>query len=175
VTTTPAEPAIRLALPEDALEIAGVHVRSWQVGYRGLIDSAFLDALDPAWRAGLYGLGSSGPGARETIIVTFGEAIAGFSTFGPTRDPDAAGAGEIYALYVDPPHWGAGLGRSLLEDSRRRLLTRGFTDAVLWVLLGNVRAERFYREDGWRRDGAERDEDPYGVVVRVRRFRRRLA
>jgi GNAT superfamily N-acetyltransferase len=174
VTSIPPGPTIRLAGPDDALEIARVHVRSWQVGYRGLIDDAFLDALDPAQRTGLYGLGSSGPAAQETIVALLDGTIAGFSTFGPTRDADAAGAGEIYALYVDPPRWGSGLGRSLLDDSRRRLLARGFTDAVLWVLAGNDRAERFYREDGWRRDGAERDEDPYGVVVRVRRFRRRL-
>src|SRR5690242_11484227 len=150
VTSPAPGPALRLADPADALEIAGVHVRSWQVGYRGLIDDAFLDALEPAQRAGIYGLGSSGPAAQETVVVVLDGEIAGFSTFGPTRDPDAAGAGEIYALYVDPPHWGTGLGRRLLEDSRRRLLTRGFTDAVLWVLLGNDRAERFYGEDGWR-------------------------
>lgn len=174
MTPTSSPPLLRLGTPNDALEIAGVHVRSWQVGYRGLIDDAFLDALEPKQRAGLHNLGSSGPAAQETVVAVLDGEMAGFSTFGPTRDADAAGAGEIYALYVDPPHWGAGLGQMLLADSRRRLLTRGFTEGVLWVLLGNDRAERFYGEDGWERDGAERDEDPYGPVVRVRRFRRRL-
>jgi GNAT superfamily N-acetyltransferase len=70
---------------------------------------------------------------------------------------------------------GAGIGRRLLEESRRRLEEAGFSQAVLWVLLGNEGAERFYLADGWRRDGASREEDPYGPRVEVRRFRRRLS
>jgi hypothetical protein len=31
---------LRAATPEDAREVANVHVRSWQVGYRGLIARA---------------------------------------------------------------------------------------------------------------------------------------
>jgi ribosomal protein S18 acetylase RimI-like enzyme len=103
-----------------------------------------------------------------------GERIAGFSSFGPTRDDDAAGAAEIYALYVDPDHWEAGVGRRLLGESEHRLAAAGFTDAVLWVLRGNETAERFYRADGWARDGVTRMEDPYGPRVEVRRFRRSL-
>ena len=32
----------------------------------------------------------------------------------------------------------------------------GFRKAMLWVLVGNARAERFYRADGWAPDGVER-------------------
>lgn len=66
------------------------------------------------------------------------------------------------------------MGRALLLESRHRLRDAGFGEGVLWVLLGNEGAERFYLADGWRRDGAGREEDPYGPVVEVRRFRRRL-
>jgi hypothetical protein len=66
------------------------------------------------------------------------------------------------------------VGRALLLESRRRLRDAGFGEGILWVLRGNVGAERFYLADGWRRDGAGREEDPYGPVVEVRRFRRRL-
>ena len=38
---------IRLATPDDALVVAGVHVWSWQVGYRGLLDDDLLDGLVP--------------------------------------------------------------------------------------------------------------------------------
>jgi hypothetical protein len=61
-----------------------------------------------------------------------------------------------------------------LAESRRRLRDAGFAEGTLWVLEGNEAAERFYLADGWRRDGAEREEDPYGPLVTVRRFRRRL-
>lgn len=110
----------------------------------------------------------------QTTVALATDLIVGFSSFGPTRDDDAQGAGEIYALYVDPDRWSAGVGRRLLADSRRRLADSGYAEGVLWVLRGNEAAERFYLADGWQRDGAARMEDPYGPRVEVRRFRRRL-
>jgi len=139
-----------------------------------LIGDEFLDSLQPEQRVDWYHFDPATPADPQTIVALTGERIVGFSSFGPTRDDDARGAGEIYALYVDPDQWGAGVGHRLLDDSRRRLEDAGYTEAVLWVLRGNAGAERFYRADGWRRDGASRMEDPYGPRVEVRRFRRRL-
>ncbi|HWC47684.1 MAG TPA: GNAT family N-acetyltransferase [Solirubrobacterales bacterium] len=130
--------------------------------------------MQPEQRVGWYHLDPASPADPQTIVALAGEQIVGFSSFGPTRDADAEGAGEIYALYVDPEHWGIGVGRQLLAESRLRLEEAGYADAVLWVLRGNDGAERFYRADGWRRDGASRMEDPYGPRVEVRRFRRSL-
>lgn len=167
-------PRIRPARPEDALAVAEVHVRAWQAAYRGLIDDEFLDRLRAEDRAAGYTFGSCDPRAPETILATEGEQVLGFATSGPSRDDDAPEAGEIYALYVDPSRWGGGIGRLLLREARERLRQRGFTEAILWVLLGNESAARFYRADGWRRDGAERWEQPYGVVSQVVRYRRAL-
>jgi ribosomal protein S18 acetylase RimI-like enzyme len=167
-------PTLRPARPADALAVAGVHVRAWQAAYEGLIDAEFLAALRPEDRAESYSFGADGPAAPETILASEGDEVLGFATTGPSRDADAPGMGEIYALYVDPPHWGAGIGRLLLGEARESLRRRGFAAAILWVLVGNEGAMRFYRADGWCRDGAERLEQPYGVVSRVIRYRRAL-
>jgi GNAT superfamily N-acetyltransferase len=176
---------IREARPADALAVAGVHVRAWQRAYSGLIDDEFLAELSVEERAAGYRFGELEPGGPEAILAVedgaaVGEAsgdegILGFATFGPCRDADGAGTGEIYALYVEPERWRGGAGRLLLGEACRRLRKRGYEEAVLWVLLGNAMAERFYEADGWERDGAERIEQPYGVISRVRRFRRRLS
>jgi hypothetical protein len=50
---------IRLAVPEDALAVARVHVRSWQVGYRGLLPDDYLGKLNAAERAKRYTFGRS--------------------------------------------------------------------------------------------------------------------
>jgi GNAT superfamily N-acetyltransferase len=185
------ELTLRRALPADALAVAEVHVRAWQAAYRDQFDPEWLDALDPRERAARYDFAASGPDAFETVIAWEGDAdgasggassfdadtpvaIAGFATFGPSRDADAPGRGEIVALYVDPGRWRGGAGRLLLAAANGRLRERGFAEAILWVLDGNDRAERFYADDGWSRDGAARWEQPYGVRSHVFRMRRRL-
>ena len=42
-------------------------------------------------------------------------------------------------------------------------MAAGFAEAVLWVLAGNERAQRFYRADGWHADGGRREEVVWGV------------
>ena len=80
----------------------------------------------------------------------------------------------MLALYVDPSVWGRGIGRRLIVGARRRLLENGFAEAILWVLAGNDRAERFDRADGWVPDGARREEEIWGVTASELRYRRVL-
>jgi ribosomal protein S18 acetylase RimI-like enzyme len=169
---------LRDARRGDELAVAGVHVRSWQEAYRGLMPSEFLDALDAGDRAETYEF-EGGPEAPTTVVaVAQGDGVdgpvVGFVTFGPSRDRDTVGMGEVYALYVDPGRHEGGVGRMLTAHARRRLKDAGFDAAVLWVLLGNERAANFYEREGWEPDGATREEDPYGITSNVRRFVRTL-
>jgi ribosomal protein S18 acetylase RimI-like enzyme len=66
--------------------------------------------------------------------------------------------GELCALYVDPEQWDRGLGVALVSAAPARLFELGFRNAVLWVLAGNVRAERFYQIDQWVPDGLRRTD-----------------
>jgi hypothetical protein len=60
---------LRIARPADALAVAKVHVRSWQVGYRDLLPHDYLDALRPEERAQRYTFGSNDPHAPTTIVA----------------------------------------------------------------------------------------------------------
>lgn len=68
-------------------------------------------------------------------------AIQGFSAADP-RD------GSIFALFVDPPYEGRGIGRALLPLACATLRAGGHAAATLTTEAG-TRAERFYRIDGW--------------------------
>lgn len=153
---------IRPATPDDALAVAQAHVRSWQVGYRGLIPDVVLDNLDPVRRAAQYSFDSRLPGPF-TLVAHDAGTICGHVTIGANHDDDlsrnaVAPHGEIWALYVDPARWGTGIGRMLIAAARAQLVLAGYTDAVLWMLDGNTRALRFYEHDGWVLDGARRVE-----------------
>jgi ribosomal protein S18 acetylase RimI-like enzyme len=171
---------LREARRGDELAVADVHIRAWQEAYRGLIPAEFLDALDPRERAARYTFEAADQAAPTTVLAVeaggegASERIAGFVTFGPSRDEDVQGFGEVYALYVHPDRYRGGVGRLLMAEARRRLREAGFTAAILWVLQGNTRAATFYEREGWLPDGTTRVEQPYGIRSTVDRFRRPL-
>ncbi len=164
---------LRRATDPDAMSIAAVHVRSWQVGYRGLLPQELLDSLCAEDRASRDRLGSNDPG-EPTTIVAEENGICGFATFGPSRDFDDDGVDELYALYVDPPRWREGIGLILIDAARSHLYRRGATEALVWMLATNEGAQQFYLRDGWQVDGGERNEDIWGISTHVIRMRRGL-
>jgi GNAT superfamily N-acetyltransferase len=170
------EVRVREARRGDELAVAEVHIRSWQEAYRELMPAEFLAALDPRERAARYTFEGGAEAPTTVVAVEVGgeESVLGFVTYGGSRDADARGLGEVYALYVDPGRHRGGLGRTLMEAAREALRERGFEEAILWVLDGNDRAGRFYEREGWTRDGARREENVYDIASNVSRFRRAL-
>jgi ribosomal protein S18 acetylase RimI-like enzyme len=164
---------VRRAEPTDALAVATVHVRSWQVGYRGLLPDHVLDRLRPEDRTSHYTFGRD-VDDPTTVLALEDDVVVGFATFGASRDGGADDAGELLALYVDPAWWNRGVGRHLISTVRDRLSERGFGSALLWVLAGNERAQRFYRADGWRTEGSRRRHPVWGIEVDEIRYRRGL-
>jgi GNAT superfamily N-acetyltransferase len=165
---------LRPAEPDDALAVARVHVRSWQAAYRNLLPDDYLDQLRAEDRADKYDFASTDRLKPQTMVAIEERWIHGFATTGPSRDSDLAHHGELYALYVDPEQWGRGIGVALVAAARARLLEDGFGNANLWVLAGNARAERFYKNDGWMADGNRRTDSVWGVTVNEIRYTRGL-
>jgi GNAT superfamily N-acetyltransferase len=168
---------LRAAQPEDALAVARVHVRSWQAAYRNILPDEYLSQLRPEDRAAKYDFATRDPLKPQTIVAVEEEenpAIRGFATFMPVTDSEMPGCGELCALYVDPQHWGKGMGMALLSAARTQMFEQGFRDAILWVLTGNVRAERFYRHDGWAADGIRRKATVWDIEVDEIRYARQL-
>jgi len=95
-------------------------------------------------------------------------------TFGPPDAASVPGAGELYAIYLDPSHWGRGYGRALMHAAERGLAEAGFEEAHLWVLDTNARARRFYEIAGWSADGGRKTEHRGDVELREVRYRRDL-
>jgi GNAT superfamily N-acetyltransferase len=165
---------LRSAEPTDAIVVARVHVRSWQAAYRKLMPDEYLDQLRPEDRAKKYNFGSLDPRQPHTIVSTESGVILGFATTAPAQDLNMPSYGELCALYVDPNHWGRGIGVALVSAARARLFDLGFRKAILWVLEGNVRAERFYLRDQWSPDGSQRTDEVWGLNVKDVRYRRNL-
>jgi ribosomal protein S18 acetylase RimI-like enzyme len=169
---------IRSATVADADAIATLQVLSFRATYGDLLPAADLDVGHRArtWRARIAAHDG------DLLVLTVRGTMAGFVWLGPTTDADDAAerVGQVRSVHVDPAAVGRGHGRTLLRAARDRFLTTGRTEATLWVVATNERAQAVYRRDGWHRDGATRRE-PLGLpgeaapdveVVRMRRHLR---
>ncbi len=147
---------VRRAEMSDAVEIAGVHVRSWRETYQGLLPARFLDGMTMGrefafWRALLH---------RHLVeldeaafVAEAGAEAVGFGACGQARDRAATWDGEISMVYVLRAHQHSGLGRALMGLMADFLITRGFFSAGLWVVDGNSRARAFYEHLGGKMAG----------------------
>jgi ribosomal protein S18 acetylase RimI-like enzyme len=161
---------VRAASSDDCRAVAEVHVASWQAAYAGILDSAFLaglsiDRREDSWRQILSA------GESELLLGFAGSSLAGFASFGPSRDPDAPAArAELWALYVHPRSWSTGAGRELWQAAHARLQSQGFSSVSLWVLKRNIRAIRFYAAAGFTAEAGSEKEFELGAT-KVREVR----
>jgi GNAT superfamily N-acetyltransferase len=127
--------------------------------YLGSLSEAERGAM---WRTSL----ENPPRARVTRLVAAVDGeVVGFALVGPAGDDENPDLGELYAINVDPDHWGTGAGAALIDVAVTALRTNGFASAVLWVHPDNKRARRFYAARGWTDDKIERRQEVLGVEV----------
>jgi ribosomal protein S18 acetylase RimI-like enzyme len=161
---------LRPAESEDAPGLARVSVDSWQTAYRGLVSQSFLDSLnyeerERAWRERLT------VGDEEWWGLLVDGRVAGFVALCPASPEDGGPrVGELHGIYLHPDFFDRGLGRRLMELALARLRLSGHPEAVLWVIDGNRRAERFYKAAGWTREDAVRPHPRVGVPLRRHRL-----
>jgi GNAT superfamily N-acetyltransferase len=96
---------------------------------------------------------------HESLVASLGRAQGLVAV----EDGEIVGLVEVAGtwlqhLYVDPPHWGRGIG-SQLHDAA---VARGARE--LWVLRDNATARRMYERRGWSLTGRVRPVyEPAGI------------
>jgi GNAT superfamily N-acetyltransferase len=153
--------------------IARVHVVAWQVAFGRVFDPARLADIDVAERTAMW-KGRLAGASGNTLVAEADGSVVGFVSFGASRDEDAVGAGEIWALYVAPLYWGSGDAAALLAAAVDCLREQRFVEAVLWTLGDYPRGRRFYEREGWLSDGATKPLTLLDREVEVVRYRRSL-
>jgi L-amino acid N-acyltransferase YncA len=140
--------SVRLAKPEDAGEIARVYIDAWHDTYPAILSKKLLCAMTPKgqtarWRAAIRANG------REQVLIAEAAdcGVIGMASLGPSRDRGLGFDGEVYTLYVDPAHFGCGIGRSLLNSAFAALRARGYSSCVIWAHASNP-ARFFYEAMG---------------------------
>jgi L-amino acid N-acyltransferase YncA len=139
---------VRIATPDDAAAIAEVHVASWRSSYAGLVDAAYLAALDVGARTASWQRLTANPATR-TIVAEHAGAIVGFCSAGPNRDATALHIrGEVYAIYLREEAKGQGHCPALFSSSMVWLRAGDLAPVRVWVFAENPRARAFYERMG---------------------------
>ena len=155
---------IRPATVQDAAAIASIQARAWRHGYAEIVEPDQMPDVsrtEPWWRERLV------QGDADALVFDQDGALAGFAVAGADRW--GGEEGELYAIYVDPPAQGAGVGSALLAAAVEALRDGGFAAARLWVLEANGLARAFYERHGWRLDDGRQERMAGLPEVRYRR------
>lgn len=176
---------IRRPHREEADRIAAVHVATWKETYLDLLPEGFFTEEHSRQRREMWAQILGEPREEWSIRVAEAEGeILGLAMAGPTQDPEQGEAGpaaraarSLYMLYVLRSHHGTGAGQALLDatlgagtgsgagtgpDSKR---------VSLWVAKQNPRAIAFYLRNGFRFDGAEKQDPGAPAITDVRMVR----
>ena len=140
---------IRRATVEDASAMARVHAESWRTTYRGIVPDHYLDAIDvQEWAERRRRSLTSVVDGVVSHVAEIEREIVGWAVGGPNRDADSTYAGELYAIYLLFDFQRRGIGRRLTAATAESLLESGFGSMLVWVLVENRSARRFYEALG---------------------------
>jgi len=141
--------------------VATIHHLGWTRSYRGVLPEAYLDTISydaclARWTSAL-----TEGSAVDVFVADAGGRVLGFVAAGPSADPDATAAGEIWDLWVDESARSQGVGGRLLASALDALALR-HRAALVWVLAANDRGRAFYAREGAVRDGFSRTTEIAG-------------
>lgn len=161
--------ALRDARPGDARAMAELNVAAWRAFFPGLVPQSLLDTMEVEPRARYWEEHLPSVPPVHTWVAERAGVVVGLTHLGPSRDPDAPEAVELYGMYVVPEVVGTGVGRALMEAALAHFRAGPWSEAILWTLPGDHRAARFYRSWGWEPEGvAKTGHSPLGDIDSVR-------
>lgn len=140
--------SIRRAKAEDSAGLARVFEAAWREAYLGVIPGVALEKL-LARRGADWWRSAIGRG-RPLVVLDVGQGIAGYVSYGRSRDRRLQADGEIDELYLAPEYQGIGYGRRLFKAVRNDLHDRQMRRIGIWALSDNARARGFYEGLGGR-------------------------
>jgi ribosomal protein S18 acetylase RimI-like enzyme len=153
--------------PDDAEDLARVHITSWRETYQGLLPDSYLSRMSIPVYARRFRAGLVQPGEHDaTLAAADRTRLIGYASGGPSRTR-RPGEAEVMTLYVLKSAQGRGVGRELLASMARVFAANGATSLMLSVLRDNIPARQFYEHLGGKAEAPRREPGPGGVTYEV--------
>ena len=160
---------IRRATRDDTQAIRDVARESWNAAYGDFMTEEVLDELLVEGYAHEVLESAIDSGSVELFVAERDDEVIGYASSEP---PDEGETGQV-SIYVDPEHWGDGVGATLLDRACEYLRTQGATAVQDTVLADNEVGVAFYDEhlERERETTVEMGEEVFDAYV----FRRELS
>jgi GNAT superfamily N-acetyltransferase len=144
--------SVRTAHTQDAEGIARVHVQAWRASHSGVVPDTILASQSEERRATWWRHIIENEASTRCAVAEHDGQIIGFASAGRTRDDDAPRELELFTILTIATMHGTGVGSALLDA------VIGEEPASLWIAEDNLRAQAFYRKNGFEPDGSTRFE-----------------
>ena len=133
---------------DDFNAIGEIYAQSWKTAYQGIVPQDYLDGL-----AGSRWAKVLGDNKYDAYVIMEDGKYIGTSSICAARDEKMVGWGEIISIYLLPEYFGKGYAEPLFKCAINALGEKGHTNIYLWVLKGNIRAQKFYEKHGFQKNG----------------------
>ncbi len=140
---------IREATFNDILEVAKLHVDSWNKAYKGIISQDYLDSMKNNLEKRIARMKDEF-NLRKMIVAMINNEIVAFSEFVLTNDfsKDLNIDCELCGLYVKNKYLKLGIGTKLFNYVKDIFISNNKKTMGLWCLKDNEKAIKFYKNKG---------------------------
>lgn len=144
--------SIRLAKPTDALDMAEVGMRSWEVAYKDIIPEDYIREKN-ATRPEQYKRVITEDNENSYVIQYKGKTVGIMKVDAP-QDNDADDTFyELHYIYLHPDYFRMGIGTQAMDFAFEKARNLGKKIMTVWVLEDNVNSVKFYEKCGFVADG----------------------
>ncbi|MFB6204993.1 MAG: N-acetyltransferase family protein [Haloglomus sp.] len=165
---------VREATPEDAAAIASIAEDAWWSAASSALSAdavrtALADLYDEEFLAEVAAEAADESAFRFLVAVDDAGTVRGFASAAREWTDEV----ELFTLYVDPDHWGEGVGTTLLEDVESWARDEGVDHVVCSALAENAVAVGYLESQGFART-REVEAEVGGETVREYEFEKSL-
>ncbi|MFD1647412.1 GNAT family N-acetyltransferase [Haloarchaeobius litoreus] len=140
-------PTVREATTDDARAVQRVADAACHAVYDDILGPEEVDEVVASWYDPERLVHDDvEPDERPFFVTAVDDDVVGYVEGVPDDEDDVA---DLYRIYVHPDHWGAGLGRALLDRLERAFRDRGFERLRVSVFAENDVGVRFYESVGF--------------------------
>ena len=158
---------ICLAKPNDASDMAEVHMRSWEVAYKDIIPMEYIKRKN-ATRPDLFKRIITDENTTQYVIQVDNKTV-GIMGIGEAMGDDIDDSYyELYGIYLHPDYYRKGIGTQAVNFAFDKALELGKRFMNVWVFAENINSINFYKKCGFITDGKTKTLDCDKVMECIR-------